>query len=63
MKHERGDTDFLKPVTESEHNIYYGNHAVSEIVKHLREGIVPRQESGFGTDFFKTNNEIIAPKA
>lgn len=39
MKRERGDTDFIEPVTEPEHNIYYGDHAVSEIVKHVREGI------------------------
>ena len=43
MKHERGDSDFIELVTEPEHSIYYGDHAVREIVKHLREGLVPNQ--------------------
>lgn len=41
MKRERGATDFVEPVTESEHSIYYGDHAVREIIKYLREGQIP----------------------
>ena len=43
MKRERGATDFVELVTEPEHSIYYGDHAVREIVKHLREGKVPKK--------------------
>lgn len=43
MKRERGATDFVELVTEPEHSIYYGDHAVREIAKHLREGKVPKK--------------------
>lgn len=43
MKHERGATDFVELAIEPEHSIYYGDHAVREIVKHLREGKVPKK--------------------
>ena len=43
MKRERGATDFVELVTEPEHSIYYGDYAVREIVKHLREGKVPKK--------------------
>ena len=38
MKRENGETDFLSLVTEPEHDILYGDYAISEIIKHLREG-------------------------
>lgn len=43
MKREDGETDLLALVTEPEHNIWYGDHAVREIIKHLREGKVPEK--------------------
>lgn len=43
MKRENGETDFLDLATEPEHNIWYGDHAVSEIIKHLRKGEVPKK--------------------
>lgn len=43
MKRERGATDFVEPVTEPEHSIYYGDHAVRELIKYLREGKVPEK--------------------
>ena len=43
IKRERGATDFVELVTEPEHSIYYGDHAVREIVKNLREGKVPKK--------------------
>lgn len=43
MKKERGATDFVKLVTEPEHIIYYGDHAVSEICKYLVKGEVPKE--------------------
>ena len=41
MKREAGETDFVEMTTESEHSIYYGDHAVREIIKYLRKGEVP----------------------
>ena len=43
MKREAGETDFVEMATEPEHSIYYGDHAVREIVKYLRKGEVPRK--------------------
>ena len=43
MKREAGETDFVEMTTESEHSIYYGNHAVREIIKYLRKGEVPQK--------------------
>ena len=43
MKREDGETDLLGLVTEPEHNIWHGDHAVREIIKHLREGKVPEK--------------------
>lgn len=43
MKRENGETDFLSLVTEPEHDIWYGNHAIREIRKHLREGKIPEK--------------------
>lgn len=43
MKRENGETDFLSFVTEPEHDILYGNHAIREIMKHLREGDIPEK--------------------
>lgn len=43
MKCENGETDFLSLVTEPEHDIWYGNHAIREIMKHLREGEIPEK--------------------
>lgn len=42
-KIERGETDLLEPATEPIHSIYYGGHAVSEIQKYLRQGVIPSQ--------------------
>lgn len=38
MKCENGETDFLDLVTEPKHDVWYGDHALGEIMKHLREG-------------------------
>ena len=43
MKREAGRTDFVEMTTESEHSIYYGDHAVDEIIKHLLKGEVPQK--------------------
>lgn len=43
MKREQGETDYIEPATEAEHNVYYGDHAVSEIAKHLRKGKIPQR--------------------
>lgn len=43
MKRKRGATDFVEMVTESEHCVYYGDHAVREIAKYLQEGKVPQK--------------------
>lgn len=43
MKKERGVTDFVEFVTEPEHRIYYGDHAVREICKYLVKGEVPKK--------------------
>ena len=43
MKREAGETDFVEMTTESEHSIYYGDHAVREIIKYLRKGEVPQK--------------------
>lgn len=43
MKREAGKTDFVEMTTESEHSTYYGDHAVREILKHLRKGEIPEK--------------------
>jgi len=43
MKLENGETDFVELATESEHSVWYGDHAVSEICKYLRKGEVPEK--------------------
>lgn len=43
MKCENGETDFLSLVTEPEYDIWHGNHAIREIMKHLREGEIPER--------------------
>lgn len=43
MKCENGETDILSLVTEPEHDILYGDHAIREIIKHLREGEIPEK--------------------
>lgn len=43
IKRENGETDFLSLVTEPEHDIWYGNHAIREIMKYLREGEIPEK--------------------
>lgn len=43
MKHEAGETDFVEMTTESIHSTYYGDHAVREILKHLRKGEIPEK--------------------
>lgn len=43
MKRERGEADFVEMETEPMHTVYYGDHAVSEILKHLREGNIPEK--------------------
>lgn len=44
MKRGNGKTYFLNLVTELGHDIWYGNHAIREIMKHLREGEIPEKE-------------------
>ena len=43
MKQEQGETDYVEPVTEPEHSIYYGDHAVNEIIEHLHKGEIPKK--------------------
>ena len=43
MKRGQGKSDFIEPVVESNHSVYYGDHAVDEIVKHLRRNEVPQK--------------------
>lgn len=43
MEAESGGTDFSEYVTEDEHSIYYGDHAVNEIIKYLRKGEIPEK--------------------
>ena len=43
MKRERGATDFVELAMKPEHSIYYGDHAVSEIRKHLKNGETPEK--------------------
>jgi hypothetical protein len=43
MKRERGDTDIVELATEAERSIFYGDHAVSEICKHLKNGEIPEK--------------------
>lgn len=43
MRQERGETDLEEHVTESEHSIMYGDHAVREIIKYLRKGEIPKK--------------------
>lgn len=42
MKRKVGKTDFVEMTTEPGHSIYYGDHAVREIIKYLRKGEVPQ---------------------
>ena len=42
MKRERGVTDFLELATEPLQCTFYGDHAVQEIKKYLRKGIIPK---------------------
>lgn len=39
----RGKTDFIPLFIEPEHIIYYGDHALDEIRKYLRNGEVPKE--------------------
>ena len=43
VKRKAGETDFVEMVTEPERSIYYGDHAVNEIVKYLRKGEIPQR--------------------
>lgn len=43
MRLDRGETELEELVTEAEHSIIYGDHAVSKIVKHLRKGEIPQK--------------------
>ncbi len=43
MKQARGETDLEELVTEAEHSILYGDHAVREIAKYLRKGEIPQK--------------------
>lgn len=45
MKLENGETDFVELEAEPEHSVWYGDHAVSEICRHLRNGVVPEKGS------------------
>lgn len=38
MKKEQGLSDFLPLATKPIHSIFYGDHAVNEIAKHLNKG-------------------------
>ena len=48
MKRERGDTDIVELATEAERSIFYGDHAVSEICKHLKKGEIPERAFRLG---------------
>lgn len=41
MVRESSGSDFIELATEPEHSIFYGDHAVSEIKKHLLKGEIP----------------------
>jgi hypothetical protein len=43
MKREAGESNIGEMSTESEHSIYYGDHAVRGIIKHLQKGEVPQK--------------------
>ena len=43
MKREAGESNIGEISTESEHSIYYGDHAVRGIIKHLQKGEVPQK--------------------
>ena len=43
MKREVGESDFVELSTEPEHSIYYGDHAVREIIKRLQKNEVPQK--------------------
>ena len=43
MKRESGKTDFIEIATEPVHSIKYGDHAVREIISHLRKGEIPQK--------------------
>lgn len=45
MKLENGETDFVELGIESGHSVWYGDHAVSEICRYLRNGVVPENGS------------------
>lgn len=48
MMIENGKTEgFAEMTTKDEHVIYYGDHAVNEISRHLREGKVPEEGGQF----------------
>ena len=42
MIREAGRTNFVEKTTESVHSVYYGDHAVREIVEDLQNGKVPK---------------------
>lgn len=43
MRLERGEINLEEHVTESEHSIMYGDHAVSEICKYISKGVIPEK--------------------
>ena len=43
LNREVGESDIGEMSTESEHSIYYGDHAVRGIIKHLQKGEVPQK--------------------
>lgn len=43
IKRQYGDTDYAEYTTESEHSIYFGDHAITEILKSLDKGEVPQK--------------------
>lgn len=43
IKRERGATDFVELVTEPERSVWYGDHAVNEIVKRMNNGEIPEK--------------------
>ena len=45
MVRERGGTDFVEMTTETVHSVFYGDHAIREILKNLRNGVIPQKGS------------------
>ena len=45
MEKETGGTAFVEHVTEPVHSTFYGDHAVSEIIKFLNKGEIPKEGS------------------